>query len=252
MKKVKPRRAAEKSKPSETKPKKKKRKVISINLSGCRYNVVAESAAALGFSISKDKDDDKFNIWFQDMSVNLDRVMKLKTYQKINHFPGTLAICRKDELAINLNKLLHFFPDDYDFYPRTFILPRDSEAFRKSNAKKARTWIVKPQSGCQGKGIFLTKTPEKVSQTEPQVAQQYLSNPLLIDGHKFDLRVYVLVLSVTPLRIFLYKDGLARLCTEKYRKPKRSNIDNMCMHLTNYSINKNSDKFDDAEGDETR
>ena len=31
-----------------------------------------------------------------------------------------------------------------------------------------------------------------------------------------------------------------------------SYIDNMCMHLTNYSINKNSDKFDDAEGDETR
>jgi len=60
---------------------------------------------------------------------------------------------------------------------------------------------------------------------------------------KFDLRLYVLVLGVDPLRIFLFKDGLARLATTAYAKPTERNMTNMRMHLTNYAINKNSLNF---------
>lgn len=60
---------------------------------------------------------------------------------------------------------------------------------------------------------------------------------------KFDLRLYVLVLGVEPLRIFLFKDGLARLATTPYSKPTDHNMSNMQMHLTNYAINKNSMGF---------
>jgi len=45
------------------------------------------------------------------------------------------------------------------------------------------------------------------------VVQEYIPHPLLIDKMKFDLRLYVLILGVEPLRIFLFKDGLARLAT---------------------------------------
>jgi tubulin polyglutamylase TTLL6/13 len=73
-----------------------------------------------------------------------------------------------------------------------------------------------------------------------------------MDGLKFDLRIYVLVLGVDPLRIFLYQDGLARLATEPYEEIDHDNIADMCMHLTNYAINKHSEYFvhnKDAEDD---
>ena len=72
---------------------------------------------------------------------------------------------------------------------------------------------------------------------------QYISRPLLIEGYKFDLRCYVLVASCTPLRLFFYRDGFVRMATEKYESPSADNHSNMCLHLTNYSINKKSAKF---------
>ena len=43
---------------------------------------------------------------------------------------------------------------------------------------------------------------------------------------KFDLRLYVLIKSLDPLKIFLYKEGLVRFATEIFKKPKKSNLDN--------------------------
>jgi hypothetical protein len=70
--------------------------------------------------------------------------------------------------------------------------------------------------------------------------QEYIQNPFLIGGFKFDLRIYVLVTRVEPLSIFIYKEGIARFATEKYdtniinQGDERSNF----IHLTNFSINK--------------
>ena len=55
------------------------------------------------------------------------------------------------------------------------------------------------------------------------ICQQYVSKPFLIDGFKFDLRIYILISSCDPLRIFVYKDGLARFATVQYNEPSNNN-----------------------------
>lgn len=79
-----------------------------------------------------------------------------------------------------------------------------------------------------------------------------MAKPYLIDGLKFDLRVYALIFGVEPLRVFVFKEGLARFATEEYVSPQKSNLDNLFMHLTNYAIQKKSDAFvqnEDADDD---
>ena len=78
---------------------------------------------------------------------------------------------------------------------------------------------------------------------EHYVTQKYLHKPFLIDDLKFDLRIYVLVTGVSPLRCFIYKEGLARFATMPYKTPNGVNLGDMCMHLTNYAINKENDDF---------
>ena len=56
------------------------------------------------------------------------------------------------------------------------------------------------------------------------VVQEYIDKPMLLDGYKCDMRIYVLVTSVDPLRIFLYQDGLVRMSTERYIHPTDHNL----------------------------
>ena len=98
-------------------------------------------------------------------------------------------------------------------------------------------FIVKPEASCQGRGIFLVNSHEEVSPNDHYVVEQYIKKPLLIDDLKFDCRIYVLVTSVDPLRIYLHEEGLARFSTEIYQQPSKKNLSNLFMHLTNYAIN---------------
>ncbi|KAI9335191.1 tubulin-tyrosine ligase family-domain-containing protein [Zopfochytrium polystomum] len=176
--------------------------------------------------------------------------MAMEPYQKINHFPGMHEICRKDHLARNLTRLSRLLPKDYNFSPKTFTLPHDwyelkhalkaSRRRRKGGTFASATFIAKPDHGCQGKGIFLFNSFKGISshRGENLIVQRYLDKPYLVDNRKFDLRVYVLVTSTEPLRVFMHRSGLARFATEQYARPSEANLGSVRMHLTNYAINK--------------
>ncbi|CAK56184.1 unnamed protein product (macronuclear) [Paramecium tetraurelia] len=176
-----------------------------------------------------------------DNAVLPETLARMQSHQRINHFPGMYCIARKNYLGKNLNKMAKQFPEEFDFYPKTWMLPSDISDLRQ-NIGKIKYFIVKPEASCQGRGIFLTKQVESIA-SEHCVVQRYLHKPLLIDGLKFDFRMYVLLAGCDPLRIYLFKEGLARFATQPYQLPNQMNAEEMCMHLTNYAINKDNPNF---------
>jgi len=68
-----------------------------------------------------------------------------------------------------------------------------------------------------------------------------------VGGKKFDLRLYVLVTSYKPLKVWLHSGGFARFCTEKYT-PDVAELDNMMIHLTNVAVQKDGDDYNKNHG----
>lgn len=121
-----------------------------------------------------------------------------------------------------------------------------------------QVWIMKPCGKSQGKGVFLVNKIQQikkwaasrgnvVSAKDQYVVSRYVSSPLLIGGKKFDLRMYVLVTSYRPLRVYCYTEGFARFCNVKYSF-EPSDFDNHYVHLTNVAIQKHGDEYNDKHG----
>ena len=184
-----------------------------------------------------------FNLQWTGGNIKPLSMRALADFQKLNHFPRSSEITRKDRLYHNVHRMQqdkgfrHF-----DFVPKTFILPKEAAMFAAEWARDKSAWIVKPAALSRGRGIFLVAHPSEVPPNEPLVVCKYLSRPLLVDGFKFDLRLYVAVTCFDPLRIYLYEEGLARFATAKFDLSE-AKLDNLYVHLTNYSVNKRSANY---------
>ncbi|NWS93018.1 TTLL5 polyglutamylase, partial [Toxostoma redivivum] len=174
----------------------------------------------------------------------------LTDVQKVNHFPRSYELTRKDRLYKNVCRmqLAHGFKT-FHILPQTFILPTEYQDFCNTYSKDRGPWIVKPVASSRGRGVYLVNNPSQIVVEDNILVSRYISNPLLIDDFKFDVRLYVLVTSYDPLVVYLYEEGLARFATVRYDQASK-NIKNQFMHLTNYSVNKKSGDYvscDDPE-----
>ncbi|KAK8881615.1 positive regulation of cilium movement [Tritrichomonas musculus] len=230
----------------------KKPKFVWANLSNTHYMSVRQCIEEMGYQIT-DSEYKNMILWC-DAGGSIETASTLQPWQFYNHFPGIWSIARKVELARNYERMYRIIPKIMDFHPKSFLLPgqfSDLKTYMLSIPKKAdRTFIIKPDRGSQGRGIILVQDPDDLDEyCDMSVAQQYI-DPYLIDGYKFDLRIYALLTSVDPLRIYIYQEGMARFCTEQYVPPKSSNLEQVYSHLTNYSLNKKNDHFQQPENAE--
>ncbi|KAJ3103429.1 putative tubulin polyglutamylase ttll2 [Phlyctochytrium planicorne] len=181
-----------------------------------------------------------WNLWWKGSRYRKSDYENCKSWQRLNHFPKTAAITRKDSLFRTLKTMKAIYGRSYDFFPQTFSLPNEYVKFVRVYASEEEkgskpVWICKPADLSRGRKIFVFKNLEDLTYDCNAILQRYIPNPLLISGYKFDIRCYILVRSYNPLCIYLYDDGLTRFATSLY---DTSTLDNLFSHLTNTSINK--------------
>lgn len=215
-----------------------------------------------GLEVVEDAADDNCDIYFlvpMDREDLHQRLMRLRPGSCVNHFPGMIDICEKVTFCRAIRQRLPLCPRLGDFVQPTWILPEEFGAvldMLDETAKSGhghRALIIKPEYGLQGHGIFIVRTRAdlEVATAARQlsdgghsyVCQNYISNPLTLDGFKFDLRIYVVVSSLAPLEAWLCREGIARFCTTPYAAPTSTNISVRTSHLTNYSLNSKEDGF---------
>ena len=102
----------------------------------------------------------------------------------------------------------------------------------------ANLWIVKPGCKSKGVGIFVSNDLGKIKtawrHNPNRLVQKYVEDGLLINKRKFDIRVWVLVESLSPFRLWVFEDFYLRMCSKDFDLKKLD----ITRHLTNYAINK--------------
>ena len=82
-----------------------------------------------------------------DHALPLNRLSKMLPYQRCSQLPGISCLTRKNNLANNLNKMRYYFTEEFNFYPKTYLFPKDKQLLR--NEWDINTvLIVKPEASC--------------------------------------------------------------------------------------------------------
>lgn len=213
--------------------------VICVDNTHAKFESVKEAMIKAGLRLTP-RDRSAVLVWYDTLSDN-ERIFAIKPWQIINRIPRINVLCRKVPLAFLFQRMTREFPDLYNFLPQSFILPRQIRDFMQTRQMNPdKTYIIKPNGGSLGKGIVILEPGDRypkesdrktIENGELAVAQEYIHSYLL-DNTKFDLRIYVLVASLSPLRIYVYEDGLARFCSEP------ANTKSIYSRLTNVTLNK--------------
>lgn len=100
-------------------------------------------------------------------------------------------------------------------------------------------WIIKPAARCRGIGITLKSNYNEIqtllidnAKKCRYVAQKYIETPLLIYGHKFDIRQWFLITSIQPLTIWMYSTCYFRFSSKKFDLEDYHEV----VHLTNNAV----------------
>lgn len=129
----------------------------------------------------------------------------LKFHQKFNHFPWSKMLSSKSLFASKT---------DSKFVPKGFLDSEELKKYAKANPKKKFLKKSKTRGG-----ISYVKDVKKLNFTSDDdfYVQELVQNPLLFDGRKFELSIYVVITSIAPLRLYYFDQNVfPRFCPEEY------------------------------------
>ncbi|KPI89881.1 tubulin-tyrosine ligase-like protein [Leptomonas seymouri] len=170
----------------------------------------------------------------------------------INYFEGSHRLTLKASMV----RLMKETDTQWaDWLPESYAIGGDQ--LRREDERQAlleavtadldSVWIVKPSSGAKGRQIVLLNAvdvPEWLaglssSRKAMYVVQRYVDRPLLLThNRKFDIRVWVLLIS--PYSIYAYAQASCRTASAPY---DISDIHNVHAHLTNHCLQTDAMNF---------
>nr|XP_031833556.1 probable tubulin polyglutamylase ttll-15 isoform X2 [Nomia melanderi] len=160
----------------------------------------------LGFKRT-DNDSNWDLLWAHDYPFRIlsSNLSKLEDHQRVNHFPGCGYITNKVDLSTTEGR--HILP--------AFKLPEQRDEFLKyANEHPEKTFVEKSNDH---RGIRVKNTSDINLTVTGSFVQEFIQQPFLVDGYKFDIGVYTVITSIDPLRVYAYKgDVLFRFCPIKY------------------------------------
>ena len=145
----------------------------------------------------------------------------------------------KDELALFFQSNSAVLPDGLNV-PKGFILPKQVLDFQnfQSQCHVDKIFIAKETGLFGGQGITLHSRERSIPSNFTGVIQSYIENPLLVEGKKAHMRLYLIFLSYRPLQAYFWKNGIVRFAPEAYL-PKKGWLSNSAIHITNTALNQN-------------
>ena len=196
------------------------------------YDVVHKAMQDVHISLTNN--NTKAIMVWHDTIKDKDYWSSLAPYQIVNRIPNINLICRKAHCVRLIHRMSCIFPRLYSFLPLSYILPLQMSEFIREVEKQNKKFIIKPDNGSLGQGItILNPGDEYIPSKIFSISQEYIES-FLINETKFDCRVFAVVASITPLRIYVYHDGIARFCS------KKNGIDSAYSQITNTSFNKHN------------
>jgi hypothetical protein len=188
------------------------------------------------------------NFFFSYQAIDLMKknksLIELNNFKKF-HLLFKYEVYTKDSLYTNYMEMKKLFNEDYNYMADTYNYPIDKDIIEKKfgnySLDTKDLWLIKPKNQCGGKGIKFLETLKKIDMTEFLISK-YISNLDLINKKKYDLRLFILISGLRPLRIYFYKEGIVRIATKIY-SINYKDIHNKFMHLTNYNVNSQSKNF---------
>lgn len=147
----------------------------------------------VGFEKSSNETDWNL-LWAHDFPFTAlyPSMKNLKPHQRVNHIPGIGFITNKVNLATT----------DSKYIPKAFELPKSREDFLQYASKNKNAMFLEKHN--QHRGVYL-KNVSEIDFSGERFVQEFVPKPFLVDGHKYDIGVYVVVTSVSPLRLYWYK-----------------------------------------------
>ena len=161
-------------------------------------------------------------------------------YQFIGIFPFDNTF--KDGLNRFYNKQKAKFPEDYNYIPETYLYPDQKEEiykkFKNYHYDPNDVWLLKPARGLMALGIQLVDNYDTIKnyKRHKYLVSRYVKDPLLINNKKFDMRAYILVTGMNPLRIYFYRDGYIKIAVKDFTFNHKF-IKDGCVHITTSDTN---------------